>query len=209
MGTEQLPKIKLCGMFRPEDIYFANELLPDYVGFVMNFPKSHRSIDREKAMLLRKKLSPEIKAVGVFVDEKEEICAEFANSRIIDLIQLHGNENEEYVRRLRVMTDVPIIKVVKAAHAEDIEQAQKSSADYLLLDGGMGEGKSFDHEIITGVEITKPFFLAGGLTPENVSAVIRWFHPFAVDVSSALETYGMKDKNKMAAFVNAVRKEIV
>lgn len=205
MGT----KIKLCGMFRTEDICYANELLPDYVGFVINFPKSHRSIDKEKAMLLRKKLSSEIKAVGVFVNEKEEICAEFANSRIIDVIQLHGGENEEYIRRLRAMTDVPVIKAVKAAHAKDIERVQKSSADYLLLDGGMGEGKCFDHEIITGVEITKPFFLAGGLTPENVSTAIRRFHPFAVDVSSALETYGMKDKNKMAAFVNAVRKEIV
>lgn len=200
-------KVKLCGMYRTEDIDYANELFPDYVGFVMNFPKSHRSIDRERAMRLKKRLSPEIKAVGVFVDETAEICAEMANSRLIDLIQLHGNENEKYLSRLKSMTDVPVIKAVKVSHAEDIIRAQESSADYLLLDGGTGEGKCFDHDIIKEMEIKKPVFLAGGLSPENVGALIERFRPFAVDASSSLETNGKKDKNKMAAFVDAVRKE--
>lgn len=200
-------KVKLCGMFRPEDIDYANELLPDFVGFVMNFPKSHRNIDRERAEQFRKKLSSEIKAVGVFVEENAKICAEMANHRIIDLIQLHGNENEKYIRELKAMTDVPVIKAVRVTCVEDIERAQESGADYLLLDGGTGEGKCFDHDMMSGMEITKPVFLAGGLTPENVGVLIERFRPFAVDASSSLETDGKKDKIKMTAFVDAVRKQ--
>ncbi len=202
-------KIKLCGMFREQDIDYVNELLPDYVGFVLNFPKSHRSIDKNTAILLKQRLSDQIKTVGVFVDEKAEICAEYANSSIIDLIQLHGNEDQEYIRQLRTMTTAPIIKAIKVRSASDIEQAQKTGADYLLLDSGTGSGKSFDHTIPERTKITQPFFLAGGLSTENVETAIRKLHPFAVDVSSALETDGFKDKNKMTAFINTVRKELL
>ncbi len=202
-------KIKLCGMFREQDVDYANELQPDYVGFVLNFPKSHRSIDKETARQLKERLSEKIQAVGVFVDMKAEICAEYANSGIIDLIQLHGNENADYIRQLRKLTNVPIIKAVKVTSINDISAAQKIDADYLLFDGGAGEGKAFDHALLRGVEITQPFFLAGGLTTENVTAEIEKFHPFGVDISSALETDGIKDKAKMTAFVNAVRKEIL
>lgn len=202
-------KIKLCGMFRTQDIDYVNELLPDYVGFVLNFPKSHRSIDGSKAKQLKEKLSTKIKAVGVFVEEKAEICAELANSGVIDMIQLHGSENAEYIQNLKKLTDVPIIKAVNVTSANDIEQAQTLGADYLLLDGGTGSGKAFDHSLIENMKIRQPFFLAGGLTTDNTGTAIKKFSPFAVDVSSALETDGIKDYNKMAAFVNAVRKDLL
>lgn len=204
MGT----KIKLCGMFREEDIGYANELLPDYIGFVINFPKSHRSIDIKTAVKLRKMLLPQIKAVGVFVNQQPEICAEIANRGAVDLIQLHGREDAEYIKNLRSLTNAPIIKAVKVASEADISDAQKIGADYLLLDGGTGEGKAFDHRLLENAELSLPFFLAGGLTAENVRAAVDKYHPFAVDVSSALEVRGFKDKNKMTDFVNAVRKEI-
>lgn len=117
-------KIKLCGMFRQEDIDYTNELLPDYVGFVLNVLKSHRSIDRETAIQLKQRLSKKIKAVGVFVDEKAEICADYANSGIIDLIQLHGEEDAEYIRKLRKLVSVPIIKAVNVKSAKDIERVK-------------------------------------------------------------------------------------
>ena len=202
-------KIKLCGMFRQEDIDYTNELLPDYVGFVLNVLKSHRSIDRETAIQLKQRLSKKIKAVGVFVDEKAEICADYANSGIIDLIQLHGEEDAEYIRKLRKLVSVPIIKAVKVKSAKDIERVKNSGADYILLDGGTGSGKRFDYDLLEKAEISQQFFLAGGLDTENVKEAIEKFHPFAVDVSSALETNGMKDKNKMTAFMRAVRKELL
>lgn len=201
-------KIKLCGMFREQDIDYANRLLPDYVGFVLNFPKSHRSIDIETAKVLKSRLSPKIKAVGVFVDEQIEICAEFVNRGIIDLIQLHGNENTEYIMKLRKLVSVPIIKAVKITSKADVSEAQKTGADYLLLDGGKGEGKAFDHSLLENTVIDTPFFIAGGLTAENAADVIKEIYPFGVDVSSAIETDKVKDINKMTAFVNAVRKEI-
>ncbi len=201
-------KIKLCGMFREKDIDYANSLFPDYVGFVLNFPKSHRSIDIETAKVLKSRLSPKIKAVGVFVDEQIEICAEFVNRGIIDLIQLHGNENAEYIMKLRKLVSVPIIKAVKITSKADVFEAQKTGADYLLLDGGKGEGKAFDHSLLENTVIDTPFFIAGGLTTENVADVIKEIYPFGVDVSSAIETDKIKDINKMTAFINAVRKEI-
>lgn len=197
-------KIKLCGMFREEDIIFANEAMPDYIGFVLNFPKSHRSIDLEAARRLKQKLSPEIKSVGVFVNLPETACAEYANCGIIDMIQLHGGEDAEYIRRLRELTDAPIIKAIKVTCAEDLENAG-SGADFLLLDSGTGSGKAFDHKILNSAKINKPFFMAGGLTPENLAEIVREYKPFAVDLSSGIETDRVKDREKMLAAVRAAR----
>ncbi len=198
-------KIKLCGMFRECDIDYANEAQPDYIGFVLEFPKSHRSIDRETALRLKKRLSPEIKAVGVFVDLPETACAEYANCGIIDLIQLHGNEDAEYIRRLRQLTDAPVIKAVKVRSADDIANAQTLGADFLLLDNGTGTGRSFDHSLIGRAEIRQPFFLAGGLTPENLRQAALKVKPYCVDLSSGIETDRIKDREKMLAAVKAVR----
>ncbi|MBP0984980.1 MAG: phosphoribosylanthranilate isomerase [Oscillospiraceae bacterium] len=198
-------KIKLCGMFRECDIDYANEAQPDYIGFVLEFPKSHRSIDKTTAQRLRSRLSPEIKTVGVFVNSPETTCAEYANCGIIDLIQLHGGEDKDYIRRLRELTDAPIIKAVKVRSADDIAQAQTLGADFLLLDNGTGTGQSFDHSLIDRELIRQPFFLAGGLTPENLRRAALDIRPYCVDLSSGIETDRVKDREKMLAAVRAVR----
>lgn len=198
-------KIKLCGMFRECDIDYANEAQPDYIGFVLEFPKSHRSIDKTTAQRLRSRLSPEIKTVGVFVNSTETTCAEYANCGIIDLIQLHGGEDKDYIRRLRELTGAPIIKAVKVRSADDIAQAQTLGADFLLLDNGTGTGQSFDHSLIDRELIRQPFFLAGGLTPENLRRAALDIRPYCVDLSSGIETDRVKDREKMLAAVRAVR----
>ena len=198
-------KIKLCGMFRECDIDYANEAQPDYIGFVLEFPKSHRSIDKTTAQRLRSRLSPEIKTVGVFVNSPETTCAEYANCGIIDLIQLHGGEDKDYIRRLRELTGAPIIKAVKVRSADDIVQAQTLGADFLLLDNGTGTGQSFDHSLIDRELIRQPFFLAGGLTPENLRRTALDINPYCVDLSSGIETDRVKDREKMLAAVRAVR----
>ncbi len=198
-------KIKLCGMFRECDIDYANEAKPDYIGFIMGFPKSHRNVSLEIASALKRRLSPEIQAVGVFVNAPPEMVVNAAASGIIDLIQLHGSEDDGYISRLRETVSIPIIKAVKVRSAEDIANSPKL-ADFLLLDNGTGTGKTFDHAVLKGLEIPKPFFLAGGLTPENLSEIPRDPLPYAVDLSSGIETDKVKDRAKMLAAVQAARK---
>ena len=198
-----MTKIKLCGLTRACDIEYVNELLPEYIGFVFA-PGSRRYIAPEKAETLRKNLSKKIIPVGVFVDEKTEAVAALVKSGIIDMVQLHGNEDEEYIAALRQKVNCPVIKAFCVKSKADVSGANNSSADYILLDSGGGSGKSFDHSLLK--YISRPFFLAGGLTPENVENSVRTLHPFGVDASSSLETNGVKDKNKMTAFINAVRK---
>lgn len=198
-------KIKLCGMFRDCDIDFANEAKPDYIGFILGFPKSHRNIDRETAQQLRSRLSPEITAVGVFVNSPETTCAEYANCGIIDVIQLHGQEDADYICRLRKLTDAPIIKAAKIRAPEDIALVQSLGADYVLLDNGTGTGEMFDHSLLEGAEISQPFFLAGGLTPDNLRNATERIQPYCVDLSSGVETGRVKDRDKMLAAVRIIR----
>ena len=200
-----MSKIKLCGLSRKCDIEWANALKPEYIGFVF-WSKSKRNVPPEKAKELKDLLSPDIKAVGVFVDEPIENVAELLNDNIIDIAQLHGGEDEEYIKKLRALSDKPIIKAFLLKSENDAERAEKSTADYILVDSGTGTGKSFDWELLKN--ISRPYFLAGGLCCENISQAITALDPYAVDVSSGIETNGCKDKNKMAAFVAAVRKEI-
>lgn len=199
-----MTKIKLCGLSRPCDIDYVNELIPEYIGFVF-WQKSKRYVSPERARELRDKLRKEIIPVGVFVDEKTEVIAELAYNGIIDIIQLHGSENDEYIEELRRKTNCPIIKAYLIRSEEDVREAKDSTADYVLLDSGLGTGRTFDHSLLK--DISRPFFLAGGLTPENVGTAVKALKPFAVDASSSLETEGFKDKDKMTAFVKAVRKE--
>ncbi len=199
-----MTKIKLCGLTRPCDIEYVNELLPEYIGFVFA-PKSRRYISPEKAEVLREHLDDRITPVGVFVDEKIEVIADLIKRKIIDIVQLHGNESEKYITGLRRVIDCPVIKAFRIESEADIASANQSSADYVLLDSGGGTGKVFDHSLLK--DIARPYFLAGGLTPENVETAIKQLAPFAVDASSSLETDGFKDKIKMTAFVNAVRKD--
>lgn len=196
--------IKLCGLARPCDIETANALEPQYVGFVFA-SKSKRYVTPEKAKELKQMLAFNIKAVGVFVNEKPEIIAAFLNNGLIDVAQLHGDESDDYITQLRKYTDRPLIKAFRIKSANDIVHAEQSTADYVLLDSGAGTGTAFDWNLIHSIK--RPYFLAGGLESGNVRAAIRTLHPFAVDVSSGIETDGVKDKTKMAAFAAAVRKE--
>lgn len=199
-----MTKIKLCGLTRPEDIAAANALEPDFVGFVFA-PKSRRYVTGEQAGTLRKQLSPTIQAVGVFVDEEPERVAALLEEGIIDLAQLHGREDEGYLERLRALTEKPIIQAFPIKTPKDLERAQASSADNILLDSGAGTGIPFDWTLLKNFR--RPYFLAGGLGPDNVAQAIRTLHPWGVDVSSGIETGGVKDFHKMAAFAAAVRKE--
>lgn len=199
-----MTKIKLCGLSRACDIEAANELMPDYIGFVFA-PKSKRYVTPEKASELRLLLAPGITAVGVFVDESLETVADLLHQGIIEIAQLHGNEDEDYIRKLRQITGKPVIRAFRIETAEDILHAQQSRADYILLDSGAGTGTVFDWELIRNIK--RPYFLAGGLSPDNAGTAVRMLHPFAVDVSSGIESRGLKDKAKMTAFTAAVRKE--
>ena len=197
-----MTKIKLCGLSRSSDIAAANVFKPDYVGFVF-WKKSRRYVGKETAKFLREELSPEIKTVGVFVDADIDFVTELLNEGIIDMAQLHGNENEKYIHHLREQTDKPIIKAFIINSQEDIDTANQSSADHILVDSGMGGGEGFDWKLLQG--LTRPYFLAGGLLPENVKDAISEVRPFAVDVSSGIETDGHKDASKMGSFVANVR----
>ena len=199
-----MTKIKLCGLSRPCDIGAANELKPDYIGFVFA-PKSKRYVTPEKAMELKQMLLPEIQSVGVFVNEKPETVVKLLQDGTIDIAQLHGAEDEEYIIQLRQLTDKPIIQAFRIETASDIEKALQSTADYLLLDSGAGTGTVFDWKLIQNIK--RPYFLAGGLDADNAAEAVNTLRPYALDVSSGIETSGLKDKSKMAAFVSAVRKE--
>ena len=198
-----MTKIKLCGLSRIEDIEAANNLKPDFIGFVFA-AKSKRRVSHLKAAELKSKLNPETKAVGVFLDDDLDTVGALMNLGIVDMVQLHGSEDEEYISKLRAITDKPIIKAFIINNENDVRLAEESSADYILLDGGKGEGRAFNWKLLE--EIKRPFFLAGGLNTDNAEAAVADLHPFAVDVSTGIETDGVKDKEKMTAFVAAVRK---
>lgn len=199
-----MTRIKLCGMRRVIDIQTANALKVEFIGFVF-WPKSKRKVTPEEAAELKSILNPDTAAVGVFVDEKAETVAELLNSGTIDIAQLHGSEDEAYIRHLRTLTRKPLIQAFRIREQKDLEAAARSSAESVLLDAGKGDGITFDWNLLK--DFARPYFLAGGLTPENVSDAIAQLHPYAVDISSGIETNGIKDAEKMTAFVKAVRKE--
>ena len=198
-------KIKICGLRRREDILAVNEAKPDYCGFIIEFPKSFRSVTADKVRELVKDLSPEIKGVGVFVNAPVEFVSGLLNEGTLALAQLHGQEDEAYIRKLKKLTDKPIIKAFSVKTSEDIEKALQSPADYILLDQGSGgNGMTFDWSLIPKIE--RPFFLAGGIGSENLEQAIREIRPYAVDLSSSVETEKWKDPAKIRNVVDIVRK---
>ncbi|MCD8220772.1 MAG: phosphoribosylanthranilate isomerase [Clostridiales bacterium] len=201
-----MTKIKICGLRRREDIEAVNQYQPDYIGFV--FAKSKRQVSIGEAENLSHLLSPSVCPVGVFVNAPIEMICEIVRRGIIRVIQLHGQEDEGYVRELRKQLAEPmIIKALRMETGYEPELWKKSEIDYLLLDAGAGgTGKTFDHELLEKPgEITKPWFLAGGMCPENAAEAIRKFHPYAVDVSSGVETDGWKDADKVRKMIETVR----
>lgn len=202
-------KIKICGLRRAADIDLANATKPDYIGFV--FAKSKRQVNFETALALKKRLDPAIQAVGVFVNHDMRDLFALLDAKVIDVVQLHGGEPEEMICAIKsAYPAIPIIKAVSVRTAEDILAWANSNADYLLLDNGAGgTGKSFDWAVLPQLSaLTKPYFIAGGLTPQNIATVLP-FAPFGVDVSGGVEDTqtGYKDPAKVAALIQTVRKE--
>lgn len=193
-------KVKMCGLRREIDIEYANRLLPDYIGYVFS-KKSRRYISPEKAAELTSMLDKRIVPVGVFVDEPIENVISLIKSGTIKIAQLHGFENENYIAELH-REDITVIKAFIIKNEDDAIQAEKSSADYILLDSGMGSGKPFDHTLLKNIK--SPYFLAGGLDSESVGNAVRLLAPYALDVSSGIETDGFKDFKKMKEFMDSI-----
>jgi phosphoribosylanthranilate isomerase len=195
-------KVKLCGLKRPCDIEWANEERPDFIGLV--FAGQKRRVSDELAGELRRLLRKDIPAVGVFVNDMVEHIASLVQQETIQLVQLHGQEDEAYMKELRHLVDVPLIKAFSIDTPADIDRARASSADYILVDHGAGgTGQTFDWRLLEALR--RECFLAGGLNPDNVAAAVR-LRPYAVDVSSGIETGGVKDRNKMREFMVQVRR---
>lgn len=193
--------IKLCGLTRRCDAVWANECRPEYVGFV--FARSRRCVRDEQAAQLRQVLRPDIEAVGVFVNEPIDHIAALVQRGIIQLVQLHGTEDASYVQALRRAVSVPIIQAYSIHCRDDMKKALQSTAEFILLDHGAGgTGQPFDWTLICSVN--RPYFLAGGLSPDTAADAVR-LRPYGVDVSSGIETNGVKDREKMRAFVSQVR----
>ena len=197
-----MTKIKLCGLSRPEDIEAANSIGPDYIGFVFA-RRSSRHVTPEQAASLKRLLDGSIRAVGVFVDERPEQVANLLESGVIDLAQLHGSEDEDYIAALRRLTRKPLIRAFRIRSGADLAEALTCPADHILLDSGAGSGQMLDWAKVAA--FPRPYFLAGGLTPENAGDAIDALHPYALDVSSGIETGGLKDPGKMIRFVKNVR----
>lgn len=198
--------IKICGLTRPDEIGWINEARPDFCGFVINVKKSRRSIDVRSLRTLRSLLDESVIPVGVFVDEPAETIIGLASDHTLGAVQLHGGENNDYIRTIMREVSIPVIKAYKIDSPASVFQAVICPADFILLDnGGGGSGRAFDWSLIR--DIRRPFILAGGLGPDNLRKAICRVRPWGVDMSSGVETDGHKDKGKILAAVAAVRRE--
>lgn len=193
--TTERTYIKTCGMTRLEDIAAVNEAHPDMCGFIIDFPKSTRSVSAEQQIELASRLDPTICSVGVFVDAPINQIVALAHVGSIQAIQLHGNEDEDYIAHLREQCTLPIIKAFQIKNANDLAKAETSSADMVLLDSGQGSGKSFDWSLLK--TFARPYLLAGGLYPQTIPEALNNLNPWGVDLSSGLETNGLKDREKI------------
>lgn len=195
-------KIKICGLTREQDIQAVNQWMPDYIGFVFA-EKSRRYISKQQAERLKKKLSSDIQAVGVFVNEPKEKIARFFMENTIDIAQLHGQETEEEISWIKEQTGKPVIKAISVSAETDVQYWQNSCADYLLFDNGTGgTGLTFDWNLIK--KNKKPYFLAGGIGMHNITEAMKQ-GAYAIDLSGGVETDGQKDAKKIADIVHSVR----
>ena len=196
-------KIKICGLRRTEDIEAVNYAMPDYIGFV--FAKSKRQINADTAKYLKKRLDKRILAVGVFVNQPLDFIIDLYRKGIIALAQLHGDENDEYMNELRHRCGCKIIKSIGIASKLPV---LPKAADYLLFDKASeqrgGTGATFNWDAIAYYQEI-PYFLAGGLMPENIKEALQRLSPFGVDVSSGVETNGFKDADKINKFMQIIK----
>lgn len=198
-----MTKIKICGLCRERDIDYVNQYLPDYAGFVLNYPKSRRSLSPEKAGRLVRLLNPGIPAVGVIVDQPPEQAAKLLEEHVVDILQLHGSESDDYIRALKERTGREVWKAFQIRSWADLDAALECPADQIILDNGAGTGEAFDWSLLEGFD--RPFFLAGGLCPQNVVRAVKTVHPYGIDLSSGVETDGLKDKGKISSVIASVR----
>ncbi|MDR2070961.1 MAG: phosphoribosylanthranilate isomerase [Treponema sp.] len=227
-----MPKIKICGLFRQEDISYVNEARPDYAGFV--FAKSRRQVTASQAARLRSGLGEGIVPVGVFVNAPVQDIAALYREGVIAAVQLHGSEDKDYIRRLKDVCEAPAIKAVSVRNREDLlPWAAGSGADFLLLDHGAGgTGERFNWQLVLGdnpadgtrpgsgqdtagctagcTAFSLPYFIAGGITVHNITEALSLKpdgpKPYGIDVSSGAETGGVKDRDKILKLVELVRR---
>ncbi len=205
-GKKEHTRIKICGLSRTCDIEYVNEAKPDFCGFIIHVPKSIRNVSLEQVKELEKNLDSGIIPVGVFVNEPIENIIYGIREGLFTHVQLHGKEDDLYIRELKAGADrdITVIKAFSVMDEASVKRAQESSADHILLDNGSGgTGQSFDWALLRDVE--RPYFLAGGLNPDNLPEAVERLRPWAVDVSSGVETDGRKDREKVLAAVRTVR----
>lgn len=202
-------KVKICGIKNLQDVQAVNKHKPDFAGFVF-YPLSKRYVSLIVARQLKAALNRHIKTVGVFVNAPMEEIAAAAELGIIDLVQLHGDEGNAYIAELKKICKLPIIKAVRVQDENDIKRADYYDCDYLLFDTYSqsaygGTGRQFNTQLLKGVKIHKPYFIAGGLNADNVRSALKGLKPFAADVSGGVETDGGKDAAKIKAFIKQVK----
>ena len=196
-------KVKICGITRDAEIGMANDLRPDYIGFVFA-SRSRRFIAPQRAAVMKHNLRKEVQTIGVFVNHTLNDVAMCVDMVGLNAVQLHGDETEEYICALREYVHCPIIKAFKVTGKAQVDRGVASSADYVLFDGGAGGGERFDWSVLKTVR--RPYFLAGGLTPENVEEAMGVTPtPYALDVSSGVEINRIKDYRKIMKFIAGVR----
>jgi len=221
-STYYTPKVKMCGISKVETIPAVVEAKPDYMGLVFAPSKRQVTVDQAKTLVeeLHKQYTKrynngaeqsnndEIKTVGVFVNETLDNLVSIATEANLDVVQLHGDEDEAFIQSLKERTNVEVWKAVQIRSAADAEAWIDSRADMLLFDayhkderGGTGE--VFDWPCLD--EFERPFMLAGGIDSTNVARAIRTVRPYGIDISSGIETDGVKDDEKIKAFTNIVR----
>lgn len=198
-------KLKLCGIRRIEDVEIVNSVRPDYIGFVF-YKKSFRYISPQSAKILSISLKSGISPVGVFVNESAEAVAEIARVAGLKAVQLHGDEDEEYIKNLRALYGGEIWKAVRVRSEADVENALSSSADMLLFDAFSktaygGTGENINLSLLAKVNPQRPYFLAGGINAQNLKAVLSAVTPYGIDMSGGFETDGVKDKYKLDEFM--------
>ncbi|HFI0746692.1 TPA: phosphoribosylanthranilate isomerase [Streptococcus suis] len=193
-----MTKVKICGLSTEEAVRAAVEGGADYLGFV--FAPSRRQVSLERAHQLATLISERIQIVGVFVSPTPTELQLAIGQVPLDIVQIHGDWDESYVQQV----PVPVIRAIQLDKADDISETQ---AAYLLFDAPIaGSGQTFDWELLTGKQFRQPIFIAGGLTVDNVATAQDLFSPYAVDVSSGVETDGHKDPVKIKAFIERVKK---
>ena len=196
-----MKKIKICGLKRREDIEYVNKYQPDYIGFV--FAGKKRKLTYDQVVDLKKYLTSSIQVVGVFVNEDISFVEKLVKEHVIDLVQLHGQEDQKYIQALKEKVDVSIIKAIQIKNEDSFNEHY--DVDYYLYDHGTGgTGESFDWSKIK--EVDKPVFLAGGINLLNIDDALKK-NVYALDVSSGVETDGFKDEKKIKKIVRRVRNE--